>query len=304
MPARLLFSSAGRRGVFPAVAAVAFALLASPAIAAHRHGSSAMRTLTPFARAEQLRDALESRPESSRTLNDYQRVMDAYRSVYHSNPADAKAPEAVNMVAGLLAEEGRIFHRDQTLLSAIGQFEFLRTQYPASPYRASALLAEAAIFLHDLHDPAAAKGAYLKFLGSYPRDPLAAQARAGLKEIEHQKRRKIAAPPDTSQDDIAENNSDEQSEPVRPPANRPSKTQAFDTANSSGTVQSGSSARATAGRHTVIGNTHVNELTPLMPKQLPEANGNPASSQGGVQPGAITKPAPDSAEGQIGRAHV
>ncbi len=119
--------------MFPAVVAAAFALLASHAIAAHRHGSSATRTLTPFARAEQLRDALESRPESSRTLNDYERVMDEYRSVYHSNPADPKAPEAVNMVAGLLAEEGRIFHREQTLLSAIGQFEFLRAQYPASP---------------------------------------------------------------------------------------------------------------------------------------------------------------------------
>ncbi|HEV3151060.1 MAG TPA: N-acetylmuramoyl-L-alanine amidase [Acidobacteriaceae bacterium] len=297
MPARLLFSSAGR-GVFPAVVAVAFALLASPAIAAHRHGSSAMRTLTPFARAEQLRDALESRPESSRTLNDYQRVMDAYRSVYHSNPADPKAPEAVNMVAGLLAEEGRIFHREQTLLSAIGQFEFLRTQYPASPYRASALLAEAAIFLHDLHDPAAAKGAYVKFLSSYPRDPLAAQARAGLNEIDHQKRRKRAEPPDASQDDVAENSSDEQPEAVRPSTNRPSTPLAFGTANSPGTMQSGSSPHATAARHAVTGNAHVNELTPLMREELPEANRNAVASQGDMQPGAISKPATDAAQGQ------
>ena len=298
MPARLLFSSAGRRGVFPAVVAVAFALLASPAIAAHRHGSSSVRTLTPFAHAEQLRDALESRPESSRTLNDYQRVMDAYRSVYHSNPADPQAPEAVNMVAGLLAEEGRIFHRNQTLLSAIGQFEFLRTQYPTSPYRASALLAEATIYLHDLNDPAAAKAAYVKFLSSYPRDPLAAQARAGLKEIEHQKRRKRAAPPDASQDDIAENSSDEQPEAVRPPTNRPSTPLASGTTNSSSTVQSESSPRATVARHPVTGNPHVNELTPLMPEKLPEANQNSVASQGDVQPGAITKPATDSAQGQ------
>jgi N-acetylmuramoyl-L-alanine amidase len=304
MPARLLFSSAGRRGVFPAVVAVAFALLAPSAIAAHRHGSSEMRTLTPFARAEQLRDALESRPESSRTLNDYQRVMDAYRSVYHSNPADPKASEAVNMVAGLLAEEGRIFHRDQTLLSAIGQFEFLRTQYPASPYRASALLAEATIFLHDLHDPAAAKGAYVKFLSSYPQDPLAAQARAGLKEIEHQKRRKRAAPPDASQDDVAENSSDEQPEAVRPSTNRPSTPLASSTplaigkGNSPGTVQSGSSPRATATRHAVTGNAHVNELTSLMPEELPKANRNAVASQDNVQPGAITKPATDAAQGQ------
>ena len=302
MPARLLFSSAGRRGVFPAVVAVAFALLASPGIAAHRHGSSAMRTLTPFARAEQLRDALESRPESSRTQNDYQRVMDAYRTVYHSDPADPKAPEAVNMVAGLLAEEGRIFHRDQTLLSAIGQFEFLRAQYPTSPYRASALLSEAAIFLHDLHDPAAAKSAYVKFLSSYPRDPLTAQARAGLKEIDHQTRRKRAE--DASQDDIAENSSDEKPEAVRQSTNRPSTPLAsstplaFGTANSSGTAQSGSSPHATAARHAVIGNAHVNELTPLMPEELPKANRNAVVSQGDVQASAITKPAKDGAQGQ------
>jgi N-acetylmuramoyl-L-alanine amidase len=213
MPARFLSSSACRRGVIPAVVAVAFALLGSPAMAAHRKHTP----LTPFARAEQLRDALESRPESSRTLNEYGRVLDAYRSVYHGNPADPKAAEAVNMVAGLLAEEGRVFHQDKTLLGAVGQFEFLRTQYPTSPYRAPALLAEATIFLHDLHDPAAAKTAYLKFLSSYPRHPLAAQARAGLKEIDHQKHRKRTA--DASQDETAENNSD-----APPPDVQPTRT--------------------------------------------------------------------------------
>ena len=210
MPARFLSSSACRRGVIPAVVAVAFALLGSPAMAAHRKHTP----LTPFGRAEQLRDALESRPESSRTLNEYGRVLDAYRSVYHDNPADPKAAEAVNMVAGLLAEEGRVFHQDKTLLSAVGQFEFLRTEYPGSSYRAPALLAEATIFLHDLHDPAAAKTAYLKFLSSYPRHPLAAQARAGLKEIDHQNRRKRAA--DSTQDETAENNSDAPPSDVQP----------------------------------------------------------------------------------------
>ncbi|HZD46967.1 MAG TPA: N-acetylmuramoyl-L-alanine amidase [Acidobacteriaceae bacterium] len=215
MPARFLSSSACRRGVIPAVVAVAFALLGMAAMAAHRQAAHTKHTpLTSFARAEQLRDALESRPESSRTLNEYGRVLDAYRSVYHGNPADPKAAEAVNMVAGLLAEEGRVFHQDKTLLNAVGQFEFLRTQYPGSPYRAPALLAEATIFLHDLHDPAAAKTAYLKFLSSYPRHPMAAQARAGLKEIDHQTRRKRAE--DASQVDTAENNSDAPASDVQP----------------------------------------------------------------------------------------
>lgn len=230
MPARLLSPFARRHGVFPAAVAMAFALAGSSAMAAHRHSPSAAHTITPFARAEKLRDALESQPESSRTLGGYEHVLDAYRVVYHGDPADPKAPEAVNMVAGLLAEEGRIFHQDTTLLSSVGQFEFLRTQYPASPYRESALLAEAAIFLHDLHDPVAAKATYLKFLNSYPRHPLAAQARAGLKEIQHQQQRK--RPADASRNEIAEDNNG--NEPS--PAVRPSKSQHVETAARGTTV--------------------------------------------------------------------
>jgi N-acetylmuramoyl-L-alanine amidase len=282
MPARFLSSSACRRGVIPAVVAVAFALLGSPAMAAHRQAVHTKHTpLTPFARAEQLRDALESRPESSRTLNEYGRVLDAYRSVYHGNPADPKAAEAVNMVAGLLAEEGRVFHQDKTLLGAVGQFEFLRTQYPGSPYRAPALLAEATIFLHDLHDPAAAKTAYLKFLSSYPRHPLAAQARAGLKEIDHQKRQKRAA--DASQDDIVENNPDE-----RPPAIQPSASPALETAPS---LNKGRSAPNSHGMAVARGATnsaqHDNEPTRADSAQQTDANPRSAAPPVAAQPGAL-----------------
>jgi N-acetylmuramoyl-L-alanine amidase len=286
MPARLLSPFARRHGVFPAAVAMAFALAGSSAMAAHRHSPSAAHTLTPFARAEKLRDALESQPESFRTLGGYERVLDAYRAVYHGDPADPKAPEAVNMVAGLLAEEGRIFHQDTTLLSSVGQFEFLRTQYPASPYRESALLAEAAIFLHDLHDPVAAKAAYLKFLSSYPRHPLAAQARAGLKEIQHQQQRK--RPADASRNEIAEgSNGNEQS-----PAVRPSKSQHVETA-----------ARGTAVPTTVVEDgpadtvPHVSKLNRT--ETSSEATPQATSPQVAAQPrSSFTAPAANAAAGQ------
>jgi N-acetylmuramoyl-L-alanine amidase len=293
MPARLLSSYARRHGVASAVIAVAFALLGSPAIGVHRHNPSATRTLTPFARAEQLRDALESKPEQTRTRGEYERVLDAYRSVYHGNPADAKAPEAVNMVAGLLAEEGRILHQDKTLLNAIGQFEFLRTQYPADPYRAPALLAEASIFLHDLHDPAAARAAYAKFLNSYPRHPLAAQARAGLKEIEHQKTPTRLA--DASRGDIAENNiTDEQSPEVRP-----GKSQSLETAPARGTIP-----------HTIVEDgpadtaPRVNKLIPAERGQKSGANPQSRPPQVAAQPqlsqsaSSMTLPTTNTAQGQ------
>ncbi len=219
--------------------------------------------LTPFAHAEQLRDELESRPESSRTRGEYERVLDAYRAVYHGNPADPKAAESVNMVAGLLAEQGRIFHQDNTLLGAVGQFEFLRAQYPASPYRASALLAEGAIYLHDLHDAVAAKTAYLKFLSSYPRNPLGAQARAGLKEIQHHGQQRRLA--DTPRGIATESN---------PEGNLSNGNAAASRTTTNAPIQSSSAA------------AHRNELTSVAPetavkRQAPLAN-----------------PAGDAAEGQ------
>jgi N-acetylmuramoyl-L-alanine amidase len=247
-----------------------------------KHGS-----LSPFARAEQLRDALESQPEQTRTRGEYELVLEAYRAVYHGNPADPKAPEAVNMVAGLLAEEGRILHQDKTLLSAVGQFEFLRTQYPASPYRAAALLAEAAIFLHDLNDPVAAKAAYVKFLSSYPRHPLAAQARAGLKEIQHQTQPK--RPADASRNEIAEdNNADEPSPAVRLSKPGPLGTTAAQGATLHTTVVEDGPADTVP---------HVNKLTRTETSStaIPQAT----SPQVAAQPGpSITVPTANAAAGQ------
>jgi N-acetylmuramoyl-L-alanine amidase len=217
--------------------------------------------------------------------------------VYHSNPADSKAPEAANMVAGLLAEEGRIFRQEKTLLGAVGQFEFLRAQYPVSPYRAPALLAEATIYLHDLHDPVAAKAAYLKFLNSYPRHPLAAQARGGLKEIEHQKRRPRSA--DEPTNDVAENIHPQ----GQPSARRPSQSRTSATAPSANNDQSAdrhlaASSGMTSARDVGGGAAHVNELTPLESRQVVPSS-HPASPviANPQQPSMMRSPT-DAAEGQ------
>ena len=45
--------------------------------------------LSPWEQAEQGRDALEAMPEGDRTRAEYTRAMDAYRAIYHANPADA-----------------------------------------------------------------------------------------------------------------------------------------------------------------------------------------------------------------------
>jgi len=62
-----------------------------------------------FDKAEQMREALNGRPEEERTRRDYQRVADAYRKVYYVAPDSSKADASVVAVAELLAEMGRQF---------------------------------------------------------------------------------------------------------------------------------------------------------------------------------------------------
>jgi N-acetylmuramoyl-L-alanine amidase len=162
-----------------------FALLsfsgATPAALAAAQYSAARSSA--FAHAERMREALEGRPEQQRTRLQYDRVLDAYRAVYHGDPASPKADASIAAVADLLAEEGRVFQDNKALRDAIGQYEFLRHQYPVSRYRFSALLTEGEIYQRDLGDLPQAKAVYLNFLRLYPQNPLGVEARAELKNI-------------------------------------------------------------------------------------------------------------------------
>jgi N-acetylmuramoyl-L-alanine amidase len=144
--------------------------------------------LSPWEQAERGRDALEATPEADRTRADYTRAMDAYRAIYHANPADIHAPAAVNAVAELLAEQGRGQGGSKgdakSLLAAVGQYEFLRKQYPGSSLRVQALLAEGQIEEDDLGDAVAAKAKYKLLLKEYPRSEQADEAKAGLASLE------------------------------------------------------------------------------------------------------------------------
>ena len=93
--------------------------------------------------AERAREQLNAMPAAQRTANDYRTVIDVYRLVYHTDPADVHAPESIFNVALLLADQGTTQHDPKLLNAAIGQFEFLRTQYPHSSLRSPALLEEA-----------------------------------------------------------------------------------------------------------------------------------------------------------------
>jgi N-acetylmuramoyl-L-alanine amidase len=150
-----------------------------PANATRRHVE-----LTPWEQAERGLETLEAIPEGTRTRADYARAMDGFRVVYHEAPGDVHAPDSVNAVAELLAEQGRGLHDAKSLKAAVGQYEFLRTQYPGSSLRVAALLAEAQIYENDLHDARGARERYSLLVKQYPKSALAEEAKAGLASLD------------------------------------------------------------------------------------------------------------------------
>lgn len=138
-----------------------------------------------FEKAEQMREALNGRLASERTRKDYQHVADAYRKVYYVAPTSSKADASVVAVAELLAEMGRQFQPDEKdLRAAIGEYEFLRREYPGSKYRFEALFTIGQIYKQDLSDNDEARQTFEEFLHRYPRNPLAPEAKQALAELD------------------------------------------------------------------------------------------------------------------------
>jgi len=157
------------------------ALSAMPAHARPRHGESWARD--HFAAAERMREALNGRPPTERTRRDYQRVLNAYRSVYYGAPTSSKADPSAVAVAETLVEMGRRFEDDKILNSAIAQYKFLRKEYPGSKYRGDALFTIGEIYKDDLDDPDQARATFEEFLKRYPRNRLVEDAQEAIAEL-------------------------------------------------------------------------------------------------------------------------
>ncbi len=134
------------------------------------------KATTAWDRAVALRGSFDP---ATATRADWARVLDGFRAVYHSNPGEAHAPDAVNAVAELLAQQGRQSGDARLSRAAVGQYEFLRTQYPGSRLRVAALLAEGRIDA-ELGDPAGARAAYVGVVREAPGSASAATARGLL----------------------------------------------------------------------------------------------------------------------------
>jgi N-acetylmuramoyl-L-alanine amidase len=135
-----------------------------------------------FEQAEDLRSALEQKPERQRTRRDYDRVIEAYRSVYLTAPTSLRADPSAFAVAELLAEVGRTFKDPKALALAAEQYDFVRREYPGSPRRFEALLMIGDLAF-DLGDKERARAAYQEFISKYPRNTLAVEAAQKLETI-------------------------------------------------------------------------------------------------------------------------
>ena len=139
---------------------------------------------TPWEHAESVHAKLEAQPEKQRTKVQYETALDAYRVIYHDEPTSSKAPAAVAAVADLLTEKGRIFKDSKALKAAIGQYEFLREQYPHSPPAKDALLSEGDLCRNDLKDSDCAHEKFHAVLNESPGTSYAEQAAMELREMD------------------------------------------------------------------------------------------------------------------------
>ena len=139
-----------------------------------------------FENAGRMREELNGLPQKDRSRREYQRVMDAYRHVYYTAPGGSKADASVVAVAELLAESGRAFNDEKALRSAIGQYEFLRREYPGSKYRFDALFTIGQIYKDDLEENDQAREAFQEVIHRYPHLQLAADAREAIAEMDQQ----------------------------------------------------------------------------------------------------------------------
>jgi N-acetylmuramoyl-L-alanine amidase len=162
-------------------------LIALPGLQAHArtHHTEAWAR-DRFAAADRMREALNGRPPAERTRRDYQRVINAYRSIYYGAPTSTKADPSAVAVAETLVEMGRRFDDDKILNAAIAQYRFLRREYPGSRYRCDALFTIGEIYKDDLNDPGQARATFKEFLKRYPHNRLIEDAEQAIVQIDQE----------------------------------------------------------------------------------------------------------------------
>jgi N-acetylmuramoyl-L-alanine amidase len=149
----------------------------STASAVRRQSASAQ-----FARAEEQRATLNSKPTEKRSLADYKQVVAGYRRVALITPRAPEVSDSLLAIAELYTEMGDRFGRSY-YQSAVDSYQFLVRQYPANKYCQDAILRVAKLQREQLGDSELAKKTYEDFLKKYPRSPRKREAQEALAEL-------------------------------------------------------------------------------------------------------------------------
>ena len=135
-----------------------------------------------FARAEELRGVLNSKPADQRTLAEYRRVVTAYQRVYMITPHAMEVSDSLMAVGELNAEMGDHFGRTY-YQAAADAYAYLIRDYPASKHVQEAMLRLGQLQKDQLGDSAAATKTFQDFQKKYPRSSHKREVQESLAEL-------------------------------------------------------------------------------------------------------------------------
>jgi N-acetylmuramoyl-L-alanine amidase len=171
--------------VFAAVGAALLAASAAPAKTNADASAAAVRrqsASSQFARAEEQRAALNSKPTEKRTLADYKQVVAGYRRVALITPRAPEVPDSLLAIAELYTEMGDRFGRTY-YQSAVDSYQFLVREYPTNKYCQDAILRVAKLQREQLGDSSLATKTYEDFLKKYRHSARKREAQEALAEL-------------------------------------------------------------------------------------------------------------------------
>jgi len=137
-----------------------------------------------YRQAIEIQKTFEEIPFEKRAASDYQRVIRAFRLVYHTDPGYGNNTLSLMAIGALYEEMGLRWENAGALESAIEAYEFLVREYPGSKFRREASLAVARIYRDGLNRTDEAVSRYKRFLADFPRAPERAEAQKAMAEME------------------------------------------------------------------------------------------------------------------------
>jgi N-acetylmuramoyl-L-alanine amidase len=135
-----------------------------------------------YARAEEMRAALNEKPADKRSLAEYKKVVTTYQRVYLITPHAVEVPDSLVAMGELNTEMGDHFGRSY-YQAAAEAYAFLIREYPGNKYVADSMLRLGQLQKYQLGDLNGATKTYQDFQKKFPRSPRKREAQEALAEL-------------------------------------------------------------------------------------------------------------------------